>query len=565
MAFSQTFIAGVDTLGAVLLHFLWQGAALGLLYALLRPLCASVGARYRLGMLVLLALGLCPVLTLAYIWPAAGTTVTTTGLSSTLTGSIAAVADSATSDWDLREFLPWLVAAWMCGVVVIGMRSLWHWRRLAHLVRHALPIPQWEAQLAQLCGRFGLLRPVRLLASANVATPMLIGWVKPVILLPLSMLSGFGPHQIELIIAHELGHVRRWDYLANLVQVVIETVLFYHPVVHWISRDVRNARENCCDDLVLSLAKGNPITYARALADLEELRHDLDVVAPALGAGGGILLARIRRIVGAEGHEALPRNNAWPVLLALAAVVCIALRPQHSLSDLAAPDRIQQNLAATLANAPAQSLAVISGVPQLAARTSPAPVTAPAAVAEAASKPVMSKPSTVRETVAVPDKSAPAQIQIARPRVDKVALLSKPQVQDIASAQPLVAALPVAEDIAPAVAAKVPTRLRVVSPVYPHSARTSRVEGTVELQYSIGADGSVRNARVLHAQPEGVFDAAALAALNQWRFEPSASLDANARYTQHFAFALTEANASKQTCHQVIGSLVCRHLGQLDE
>jgi TonB family protein len=562
MAFSQTFIAGVDALGAVLLHFLWQGAALGLFYAILRPLCVSVGARYRLGMTVLLALALCPVLTLLYVWPVAGTTATTASLTATLTGSIAAVAAGAATnwaaaDWGVREFLPWLVAAWMFGVVIIGMRSLWHWRRLARLVRHAAPIPQWETQLTQMCRRFGLFRPVRLLASANVATPMLIGWIKPVILLPLSMLSGFSPHQIELIIAHELGHVRRWDYLANLVQVVIETVLFYHPVVHWISRDVRNARENCCDDLVLSLAKGNPITYARALADLEELRHDLDVVAPALGAGGGILLARIRRIVGAEGHDTLPRNNAWPILLAVAAVVCIVLRPQHSLSDLTATDNIQQSLAIALANAPAQGLAIVSGNPQLASNNSPAPA--------AVSTPVTPMPTAARiaESAVQPDKAAePVHIQIARPRIDKVALAPQVPVQDISPARalPLTAAVPVAEDLEQTATAETPTRLHVVSPVYPERAMSSRVEGTVELQYSIGTDGSVHDVQVLHAQPEGVFNAAALAALNQWRFEASANLDAKARYTQHFAFALTNGRATKQACHQVIGSLICRHL-----
>ena len=564
MAFSQTFIAGVDALGAVLLHFLWQGAALGLLYALLRPLCVSVSARYRLGMAVLLALALCPVITLIYVWPVAGTAATVSSLAATLTGSIAAVANSAATDWGVREFLPWLVAAWMFGVVIIGMRSLWHWRRLARLVRHAVPIPQWETQLTQMCRRFGLLRPVRLLASANVATPMLIGWIKPVILLPLSMLSGFSPHQIELIIAHELGHVRRWDYLANLVQVVIETVLFYHPVVHWISRDVRNARENCCDDLVLSLAKGNPITYARALADLEELRHDLDVVAPALGAGGGILLARIRRIVGAEGHDTLPRNNAWPVLLAVAAVVCMALRPQHSLSDLTATDNIQHSFATALANAPAQSLAIVSGNPQLAGKSSPAPTAVPASAAAVDSKSATPMPTAARiaEPATMPDSSDPVHIQIARPRIDKVALVSQVPVQDISPSRalPLTAAVPVADDLAQAAASEAPTRLHVVPPVYPERAMSSRVEGTVELQYSIGADGSVHDVQVLHAQPEGVFNAAALAALSQWRFEASPNLDAKARYTQHFAFALTNGRATKQACHQVLGSLICRHL-----
>jgi len=566
MALSQTFIAGVDALGAVLLHFLWQGAALGLLYAILRPLCVSVGARYRLGMAVLIALALCPVLTLIYAWPTAGTTAMAGSLTATLTGSIAAVADSAVSDWGVREFLPWLVAAWMFGVLIIGMRSLWHWRRLARLVRHAAPIPQWETQLTQMCRRFGLLRPVRLLASANVATPMLIGWIKPVILLPLSMLSGFSPHQIELIIAHELGHVRRWDYLANLVQVVIETVLFYHPVVHWISRDVRNARENCCDDLVLSLAKGNPITYARALADLEELRHDLDVVAPALGAGGGILLARIRRIVGAEGHDPLPRNNAWPVLLAIAAVICVALRPQHSLSDLTAPDNIQQSLATALANVPAQSLAIVSGNPQLAGKNSAIPAAVAAPVAAANSEATIPMPTTTQivEPTLTADKSEPVHIQIARPKIDKVALVSQLPVQNISPSRalPLSAALPVADDLAQAAASEAPTRLHVVRPVYPERAMASRVEGNVEMQYSIGADGMVRDVQVLHAQPDGVFNAAALAALNQWRFEPSARLDTNARYTQNFAFTLATGGTAKQACHQVIGSLICRHIDE---
>lgn len=556
MAFSQTFIAGVDALGAVLLHFLWQGTALGLIYLLLRPLCPSVGARYRLGMGMLLALALCPLLTIFYVWPADGASVTlaATILTPALTGSIGAVADGAASTLSLREFLPWLVAAWIFGVVVIAMRSLWHWRRLARLVRHAIPLPQWETKLASMCRRFGLLRPVRLLASANVATPMLIGLLKPIILLPLSMLSGFSAHQIELIIAHELGHVRRWDYLANLVQVLIETVLFYHPVVHWISRDVRNARENCCDDLVLSLAKGNRITYARALADLEELRHDLDVVAPALGASGGILLARIRRIVGAEGHDPLPRNNSWPVLLVAAAVVCLAVRPQHSVPDLTM----------VLANAPAQSLAIMSGNPQLASSAiKPAAVVPPSVAAE--SKPAVSVPVATGIAESAPaDMTRNMPVQIERPRVDKVVIAGNAPVRDIAStrALPVTAELPAEVELPAAAAPELPTRLRVVPPAYPPRAMSAGVEGNVELEYSIGADGTVRDIQVLHAQPEGVFDGAARAALGQWRFEQPASAQAKPRYRQNFAFTLAPGNSSgsKQKCQQVIGSLICRHL-----
>ena len=146
--------------------------------------------------------------------------------------------------------------------------------------------------------------------------------------------------------------------------------------------------------------------------------------------------------------------------------------------------------------------------------------------------------------------------------MDKGALASEGSVLGISPgrALPLIAAIPVADDLAQTATAQTPTRLHVVSPVYPERAQSARVEGTVELQYGIGADGSVHDIKVLHAQPEEVFNAAALTALSQWWFEPSPNLDANARYTQHFAFALTNTRTTKQACHQVLGSLICRHL-----
>ena len=121
------------------------------------------------------------------------------------------------------------------------------------------------ATAAHLRGR------VRLLESTLVDVPTVIGWIKPVILLPASALSGLKPHQLEAILAHELAHIRRHDYLVNLLQTLVETLLFYHPAVWWLSRRIRAERENCCDDLAVSLC-GDPYTYAQALADLEELR-----------------------------------------------------------------------------------------------------------------------------------------------------------------------------------------------------------------------------------------------------------------------------------------------------
>ena len=541
MEFSPSFIAAVDAVGTALLHFFWQGAVLALLYAALRPWCTSISARYHLGFGALLAMALCPPVTLFFLWPADGAASAGT-FGPLLSDTINAVAGSASAN--PRDYLPALVGLWTCGVLAIASRSLWHWQRIQRLVRNAsAPGPEWQARLHRMCARFGLRRPVRLLVSAKVVTPMLIGWLKPVVLLPLSMLSGFAPQQIELIIAHELGHVRRWDYLANLLQVIIETVLFYHPAVHWISRDVRNARESCCDDLVLSLAQGNPLTYARALADLEEMRQDLDVVAPALGANGGVLLARIRRIVGAEGHDPLPRNASWPLLLVLAAMVCFAVRPRDSMPDLIG----------ALARIPVESLALVSGNPRL----SIAPFAAPR-VALTAAPLTLQTEATPPSTASENDFAPPVKIALERPRIEGVAAPARPApVRDVFAAR----AAPLAVSTTIAEASAAPVSLRVVKPVYPPRAMSAGVQGNVELEYNVGSDGTASNIRVLRAQPEGVFDAAAISALSQWRFQAG---DGASRHVQNFAFTLHKepGAASKEKCQQVVGSLICR---QLDE
>ncbi|HTI97028.1 MAG TPA: TonB family protein [Rudaea sp.] len=522
----------IDALGAALLHFLWQGAAVGLLYFLLRPLCANAGARYRLGLCLLAVLALCPMLTLAWLWPAAGAAVPSVGGFD----SVAAVAAQELPHWQLRPLLPWLVALWLCGVLAISARSLWQWRNLQELVRGASrPGAAWESRMLQLRARFGVMRPVRLLSSVRVVTPMLVGWIKPVILLPASLLSGFPPQQVELIIAHELGHIRRWDYLANLAQVVVETVLFYHPVVHWISRDVRNAREECCDDLVLQVASGKALAYARALAGLEELRHDPGFAVPALGAGGGELLTRIRRIVGvAAMAQPAPRNALLPLLLAAATLAFGAWRVQQRNADLAV----------ALEALPAQTLALVSGNVQLIA---PPKLVVSLPVAEIAPL----------APIGIGEPAADAAIRIAPART-KLGDVAPVRIRDLAPNRALLR-VSVPELAEAATAPNVePSPLQIVPPAYPPRAMAAGIEGSVELSYRIGADGSVNQVRVLHAQPAGMFEDAAKAALGAWRFPASA---AGQTHTQNFAFTLHSKTGVGDKCQSPTGTLICRHPG----
>ena len=201
-----------------------------------------------------------------------------------------------------------LVALWLAGVLGLSLVHLGGLRRVRQVRRAARPAAEpWQAALGRLSGRLGLRRPVELLESAAVAVPAVMGWLRPVLLLPASTLSGLSPQQVEALIAHELAHVRRGDLAVNLLQAAIETLLFYHPAAWWVSRVVREERELCCDDLAV-MACGDRLVYARALADLEGLRAAGLPAAVAVGADGGSLLGRIRRLL---APSVARRGEAW--------------------------------------------------------------------------------------------------------------------------------------------------------------------------------------------------------------------------------------------------------------
>jgi uncharacterized protein (TIGR03435 family) len=161
------------------------------------------------------------------------------------------------------------------------------------LVRRAPP--EWQQMLRELGARIGLSRPVRLLVSALVQVPTVVGWLRPVVLVPVGALGGLPGEHVEALLLHELAHIRRHDYLVNILQSVAEALLFYHPVVWWVSGHIRAERELCCDDVAVSVS-GDALTYARALAQLEAYRPAH--LTAAVAANGGSLAGRIARLLG---------------------------------------------------------------------------------------------------------------------------------------------------------------------------------------------------------------------------------------------------------------------------
>jgi beta-lactamase regulating signal transducer with metallopeptidase domain len=221
----------------------------------------------------------------------------------------------------MSPLLPWLDLAWLCGVAFLFVRFAIGMIRVQQLkTRRTSPVGEFLIEMLQsLQAQLGVCRSVRLLQSGLVQVPTVIGWMRPVILLPASVITGLTPTQLQSILAHELAHVRRHDYLVNLVQSLIEIALFYHPAVWWASRCIRLEREQCCDDIAVRLC-GDRVAYARALASLEELR----AASPefALAANGGSLLRRVRRLL--KPDEAGQANRARVWLLVSVTLVLVA-------------------------------------------------------------------------------------------------------------------------------------------------------------------------------------------------------------------------------------------------
>jgi beta-lactamase regulating signal transducer with metallopeptidase domain/peptidoglycan/xylan/chitin deacetylase (PgdA/CDA1 family) len=232
--------------------------------------------------------------------------------------------------------LPILVWFWIAGVLFFAARTgggLW---RLHNLKTTEIVEPNgdWQQQFARLCGKIGVTAKAKLRESAQVAAPVVIGWLKPVVLIPSGAFLGVAPAQLEAIIVHELMHVRRADFLVNFLQTLVEILLFYHPCAWWISREIRREREFVCDDLVVSFY-GEPLSYARALANLEQFRQTAKQNVPqlSLAANGGNLMKRIQRILKKE-TETSGANSLWSAGLAFVLISAFLLTAFSGKNEL---------------------------------------------------------------------------------------------------------------------------------------------------------------------------------------------------------------------------------------
>ena len=242
----------------------------------------------------------------------------------------------------------WVFGLWLLGVAALSVLHLAGFRRTRQLRTHGVAGAglEWEVVVRELSRRMGIKRVVRVFKSSLVSVPTVVGWLTPVILIPASAFAGMPADQLRYIIAHELAHVRRSDYLINLFQVVAETLFFFHPAMWWVSGQIRQEREHCCDDMA-AMVGGDRFAYARALLSLEEMRSFSH--GYAVNATGGSLLRRIRRMLGGYGMYQLNRPSVAGVTLAAflivgaTAISVTAQRGNDADAGKSAPIELAQN------------------------------------------------------------------------------------------------------------------------------------------------------------------------------------------------------------------------------
>jgi bla regulator protein blaR1 len=305
----------IDAIGWTLVHFLWQGAliaaATGAVLLLLRD--ARPQQRYLVA---------CAGLLLCALWPALQLMLRLDGAMAVHDAYPARTSGAvAGPSLALRPYMYWIVAAWCAGSIALALRTALGLVWIGRAARDGGRDPLWQARLTQLARSMGVTRSVRLRIVDRLAGPVTALWWRPVVLMPAALLSGMPPDLLEALLAHEIAHIRRHDYLVNLLQNAIETVLFYHPAVWWLSHRIRRERELIADAIAASHAGGNR-RLAQALSELE--KHQFPHPEPALAANGGDTMDRITRLLRPAARRTGPATIATALPALALAGACLA-------------------------------------------------------------------------------------------------------------------------------------------------------------------------------------------------------------------------------------------------
>ncbi len=407
-----------NALGWTLLNSLWQGLLIVFLLMItlffLRKQKAAM--RYRIGVSALALLLMVNIFT--FVSYSSQTTYRHTKATSSLEILTPASHHFTANDWLIEpsgqswqtntfaffdHYMPLLVLLWLVGMSLLSLRFIGELTVIQYL-RHRQVLKaeaHWQQQLEVFSKRLRLHKKVALLQSLRIASPIVVGILEPVILVPLGMLNNLPPKQIKGILAHELAHIKRHDYLVNLLQSLAEVLYFFNPAVWWLSSYIRTEREHCCDDLAIELT-GDEINFVKSLAQLEMQRANYSSLAMAwLGNSPGSVLSRIQRVLNQNRQWQLPYRAFSCVGILCLFVLCLAfVQPQSALYS-EEPTELEPPLAEEEAAFPASNF---DSPEDTKAEPAPSPIHEP--VAMTAEQPAVATPSGEQPTIQIADHLA---------------------------------------------------------------------------------------------------------------------------------------------------------------
>jgi bla regulator protein BlaR1 len=592
----------ISALGWTLVHFLWQGCLIAFVYWFICALAPrhAAGLKYWVGLSGMLFSLLAMLLTFTLFYAPEARfgphSLAASAVNPFLVLSGKWPDGLAVLESGLEPVLHWVVLVWLLGVAWFSLQVARDSLQIHNLLHRGIVGTEVQLQLAleRYKSKLGVQLAVRLAVSTRVMVPMVVGWLRPIILVPASALSRLPQDQLEMILAHELGHIRRFDYLFNILQILIETLLFYHPAITWMSRRVREEREHCCDDLVVRFC-GRPATYARALANLELMRSP--TLAAAIPANGGNLLMRIRLIA----EKTMPAKHSTFAQFALAAVagLAVALGTQQGYSLSSELNRVafaaqlqasdvqwktwgrsreawSEGITLFAETAHKRQLAVL----KIESMSWQHLVEPKFDFGTIASRDVLDAAqwvlddSQAGEKLQIEPPDSPAQVlSVTPPDMNPALLPGKPVSRHTPAAlgvTPQVFKVALHNAPSPALKSLAPSGqyaikpgksgikpLKSRAPNYPWKARKEGIEGFVELEFSVDAEGRVSDVEILDAVPAGIFEEAASKAISRWTF--TAPQSSGSRFRQVFDFEMQDAPklSPRQRACATTGSRTC--------
>ncbi|MFZ6657898.1 TonB family protein [Undibacterium sp. TJN19] len=494
----------VHALGWTLLHFVWQGMVIALLLALLLYCMgvANARARYLVSYMALLT---CIAVVVFEFYQHLGVTHISGEVEIEQIGEIPVRFILNASVWG--SFSSWLelhltnvVMTWLVCVILLAVRmcaGLW-WIGTYTSPKRSKPDAWWQTRIDRLSEQFRIHRNVLFRVADDLSGPVTIGVFRPVILLPGAMLSGMPVELLEMLVAHELAHIKRHDYLLNLIQTVIEMLLFYHPAVWWISKQIRHDREEIADELAARVT-GEPRRLALALSELANFQFPTPQLAQA--AHGGNLMSRIKHLLQPQVQHTSFRG----ILGLLGIAASTAVYAGQALSPLAEPP-VQQKAPGIILPpyiSPIKPELVQTADAENLPKKEIKTALLQTKVKKAAEKPVVTKE----------DKDAPALAPVENNQTTE----SSPSAAE--EDKPVVADVPkVDETIRPK--AKISLDVSACYPKYPAYSLRAHETGATSLMFLVKKDGIIDEVKIITSSGSTTLDYAAAQAFQGCKIKP---------------------------------------------